>query len=122
MALMAPQSWSWFGRRGRSREDAPADGGARLPATVLRAPADPLEQFVVEHLRKHGAGDRARMAAALTGWIARRERSMGGGALDLVVFPDAMWREEAQRALVRLEGDLFVAEVAREGLCTGYAV
>jgi hypothetical protein len=121
MALMAPQSWSWFGRRGRSREEPSADGGAHLPATVLRAPGDPLEQFVVEHVRRHGLGDRGRLVAALTSWIARRERSIGGGALDLVVFPDAMWREEAQRALARLEGDLF-AEVAREELRSSYAV
>jgi hypothetical protein len=29
------------------------------------------------------------------GWLARQERSIGGGVPDLAIFPDVLWREEA---------------------------
>jgi hypothetical protein len=65
-----------------------------------------MEWFIVEQLRAGGAAGRAGLIATLTGWIARHERGMGGGVLDLIVCPDALWREEAERALARVAGDL----------------
>jgi hypothetical protein len=114
MAMMTTQSWSWLGFRRRSREGMDVAGRGRQPAVIQRAPGDPMERFIVEQLRTQGAGDRAYLVTTLTGWIARQERSMGGGVLDLVALPDALWREEAIRALARLEGDLIAAPVAGE--------
>lgn len=83
-----------------------ADEAAQpAPAALRRPPHDPLESFVAREIARQGALTHDELVSLVTGWIARQERSTGG-ALDLFLWSDDLWRDEARRTVARLEGDL----------------
>lgn len=97
---------AWLGRR---REEGPAPPGDGLSrAARRRAPCDAVERFVLREMERRGPLGRAETVAAVTRWIARRERSMGAG-LDLCAWGDALWEPEAMRAVAHMLGRPFDA-------------
>lgn len=103
--------WS---RRAVARPD---EDGALLCAAAADQPVShPDERFALDYLAGHGQVTRAALVRALEGRIAQRERSIGGGALDLGLWGDALWRDEARRVVARLEQhQLITAAAAGQG-------
>jgi hypothetical protein len=66
---------------------------------------DEVERFVMGELAQRGPLTHMELVSSVSRFIAWRERSMGGGALDLFAWGDEMWRDEAERAVARLKGD-----------------
>lgn len=76
-----------------------ADAGAPPP------PVDPAERFARMFLAEHGAVTHADLVAAVRGWLNRRERALGGGAIDLFAWGEELWQAQAERTVARLQGD-----------------
>lgn len=66
---------------------------------------DPAERYARLYLAEHRPAGRADALRALRAWIARRERSAGGGANDLFAWDDGLWQDQAERVLCRVEAD-----------------
>lgn len=59
------------------------------------------EAFARAYRQAHPEADEAALVAAVARWIAARERAAGGGVLDLGVWDERAWYEEAARAVAR---------------------
>lgn len=59
------------------------------------------EAFARAYRQAHPEADHAALVAAVARWIAARERAAGGGVLDLGVWDERAWLEEAVRAVAR---------------------
>jgi hypothetical protein len=77
-------------RRSRFRSDV-----AGRPA------ADTPEAFARAYRRAHPEAGAAALVEAVARWIAARERAIGGGVLDLGLWDERAWYDEAVRAVAR---------------------
>ncbi len=59
------------------------------------------EAYARAYRQAHPEADEAALVAAVARWIATRERAIGGGVLDLGVWAERAWYEEAARAVAR---------------------
>lgn len=104
MQLRAARTWFGTARNG----DQPHGGVERdlLFANPRRAPQDKLERFVLGYLTTHGPVSRGTLAGSVQEWLAGQERTLAAGSGDLGVWDTSLWRDEAWRAVARLEGEL----------------
>jgi|GEM_PF-2772578 hypothetical protein len=61
------------------------------------------EAYARAYRQAHPEADHAALVAAVARWIAARERAAGGGVLDLGVWDERAWLEEAARAVARAD-------------------
>lgn len=79
----------------------------RFRSEVARRPTvDTSEAFARAYRQAHPEANHTAVVAAVARWIAARERTIGGGVLDLGLWDERAWYEEAVRAVARAGLDL----------------